>query len=267
MAHDLSSDASAAKSPAANASGARALGVRIRDHPWAKIERDLDERGHARLPELLSRDECAELIEIYDQPERFRSFIDMGARRYGEGDYRYFARPLPALVHSLRSQLYRRLAPIANRWQEELGREERYPDSLEQFVEICHRGEQRRPTPLLLRYERDGFNCMHQDTYGAIAFPLQVVCLLSSPAAGPEPGDDDRNEFGGGAFLSSEQLPRRQARCEAIDLALGEGLVFPNRIRPVKGKRGFVQAQMRHGLSRVHWGIRYALGVIFHDAE
>jgi hypothetical protein len=267
MAHDRSSDASPGKSPPARISAPGDLSQRIQQHCWVKIGQDLDERGHARLPELLCADECAELIDLYDERDRFRSFIDMDARRYGEGNYRYFARPLPAIVHSLQSRLYQRLAPIANRWQEELGREERYPGSLEQFIEICQRGGQGRPTPLLLRYERDGYNCMHQDVYGAIAFPLQVVCLLSSPASGPEPDDEIGNGFGGGAFLSSEQRPRQQARCEAIDLARGEGLVFPNQVRPVKGKRGFVRAQMRHGLSRVHWGVRYALGVIFHDAE
>jgi hypothetical protein len=245
-------------------SGTKLLAQRIRGYPWARLELDLDDRGYARLPDLLTSDECCELIDLYDQRERFRSFIDMGARRYGDGDYRYFARPLPALVRSLQSQLYARLAPIANRWQDALGLEERFPSSARQFSEICGKADQHRPTPLLLRYERDGFNCMHQDIYGAIAFPLQVVCLLSTPNVESGSGSEG---FRGGSFLLSEQRPRQQTRCEAIDLVRGEGLIFPNRIRPAEGKRGFVRAQMRHGLSRVHSGVRHALGVIFHDAE
>ena len=232
--------------------------ARVGAYDWPDVERRLNERGHARLPALLDRAECRALRELYGDRERFRSFVDLGSHRYGDhGDYRYFARPLPGLVDQLRTHLYSRLAPIANRWQEALGREERFPRSLRGFLETCRAHGQERPTPLVLRYEAGGYNCLHQDLYGDVAFPLQVAVLLSDPA----------REFESGPFLLTEQRPRMQSRGESIALAQGEALVFPNRERPVLGKRGHYRAVVRHGVAVIERGERYTLGIIFHDAR
>lgn len=231
---------------------------RIGDFDWRAIATELDATGYARLPGLLTADECASLRHLHADRTRFRSFVDLAAHRYGDrGDYRYFARPLPTLVQSLRTHLYARLAPIANAWQKTLGRESRFPRGLGPFVARCHANGQQRPTPLLLRYDPGGYNCLHQDVYGEVAFPLQVAVLLSDP----------HDEFSGGAFLLTEQRPRMQSRGEAIALERGEGLIFPNRERPVAGRRGHSAARVRHGVSRVQSGERFTLGIIFHDAR
>ncbi len=240
---------------------AQSIRSRIARFDWKEIARDLDRDGYARLPALLESNECDDLIALYEERERFRSFIDMRARRYGEGDYRYFAYPLPPLVRSLRSWLYPRLAAIANAWCDALGGDERFPTRLADFVEHCHEAGQTRPTPLLLRYSEGGFNCIHQDVYGAVAFPLQVACLLSP---GPR---DSRPAFDGGEFVLHEHRPRQQSRVEAITLSRGEGLVFPNRSRPIRGQRGVYRAAIKHGVSTIHSGERFTLGLIFHDAE
>lgn len=224
---------------------------------WACVQAELDDRGYARLPQLLEPHECRALIECFGDESRFRSFVAMERYRYGRGDYRYFAPPLPQLVESLRQDLYAPLAGIANHWEERLGTPRRYPAALDAFLAECHAAGQTRPTPLLLHYEEDGFNCLHQDRYGEVAFPLQVVVLLSHPG----------RDFQGGELLLTEQRPRMQSRGEAITLSLGEGLVVPNQTRPVEGVRGHYRATVRHGVSRLHAGERYALGIIFHDAE
>lgn len=232
--------------------------TRLARYDWREVATALDSVGYGRLDGLLGATECRRLRDLYGDESRFRSFVDLGAHGYGDrGDYRYFDRPLPALVGQLRTQLYARLAPIANRWQERLGRPERFPDRLAAFVEVCHRAGQRRPTPLILRYNADGYNCLHQDLYGDVAFPLQVVVLLSDP----------ERDFEAGAFLLTEQRPRMQSRGEAIELARGDALIFPNRDRPVEGKRGDYAATVRHGVSRILRGERFTLGLIFHDAK
>jgi hypothetical protein len=248
---------------ATNSAGSSASEVRehIASFDWAAVRESLNDQGYARLPGLLSVTQCEELIALYSKRERFRSFIDMGPRRYGEGTYRYFANPLPALVRSLRTHVYSRLVPVANGWNESLSREERYPASLRSFLAECHHAGQARPTPLLLHYEVDGFNCMHRDVYGAIAFPLQLACLLSPSVLDADPG------FSGGEFLIGEQRPRQQTRVEAVTLRRGEGLIFANQFRPVVGARGVYRAWVRHGVSRIGGGERFALGVIFHDGE
>jgi hypothetical protein len=237
---------------------------RVAAYAWERIESELDERGYGRLPGLLCARECEELTQLFDRPDRFRSNVDMGAHAYGDGSYRYFAYPLPSLVQALRVALYPRLQQIANRWYEQLGFAMRYPRALCEFLETCHSAGQSRPTPLLLRYGPDGYNRMHQDVYGEIAFPLQVACQLSPlRTATDHPSDGG---FQGGEFLISENRPRMQVRTEAIRLDLGEGVLFANASRPVRSARGHARAQMRHGLSRIHAGERFALGLIFHDA-
>jgi len=244
---------SAPRSPAA---GER-IRHRLTRHDWPELARELDAWGYARVPGLLTAGECAELAALWDRHARFRSSVDMERHRFGAGAYRYFARPLPALVQALRTQLYARLAPLANRWQERLGAPERFPPRLGAFLERCAAAGQARPTPLLLRYTAGGYNCLHQDRYGALAFPLQATVLLSRPEA----------DFRGGEFLLTEQRPRMQSRGFAVPLARGEAVLFANAERPVRGARGDYRVQVRHGVSRLLAGRRLALGIIFHDAR
>ena len=233
---------------------------------WPQVAAALDEHGHARLPGVLGARECAQVARLYHDEARFRSFIDMGRHRFGEGDYRYFANPLPGVVQALREAFYRPLAEIANGWQQRLGATQRFPDRHDAFLAECAAGDQTRPTPLLLHYVEGGFNNLHQDRYGDIAFPLQLTILLSrSPVDAARDGRPA--DFEGGEFLLVEQRPRQQSRGEAIALARGEAVVFPNAERPVEGARGTYRAKIRHGVSRLHTGNRLALGVIFHDAH
>lgn len=216
---------------------------------------ELDARGYATRP-LLDPGACRDLAALYGQDERFRKRIVMEQRAYGRGEYKYFAYPLPDLVADLRAALYAPLARIANDWRRALGEEETYPAELTAYLARCHAAGQARPTPLLLRYEADGFNCLHQDLYGELAFPLQVVVLLSDPAT----------DFTGGEFLLVEQRPRAQSRAEIVPLRQGEAAIFPVHHRPARGARGTYRAAMRHGVSRVRSGLRQTLGIIFHDA-
>jgi hypothetical protein len=209
------------------------------------------------VPGLLTPDECRQLRALLDDDAQFRTRVDMARHHYGAGSYGYLRYPLPPRVAQLRDALYPPLAAIANRWSESLGQTERFPARLETFLARCHAAGQPRPTPLLLRYGPDGHNRMHQDLYGDIAFPLQVVVLLSEPG----------REFEGGEFLVSEQRPRGQARIEIVRFAQGEGIAFANAWRPVRGARGAVRAAARHGLARLTRGERFALGLIFHDAR
>ena len=241
-----------------SASDAARIRDRLARSDWARVARDLDAAGYARLPGLLDAAQCDAARALYRDERRFRSFVDLGAKRFGDhGDYRYFASPLPALVGTLRSQLYARLAPIANRWCERLGDERRYPARLRPWLEACHAAGQTRPTPLVLRYEAGGYNCLHQDRYGALAFPLQVAVLLSRPG----------RDFEGGEFLLVEQRPRMQSRGAAIALERGEAIVFPNAERPADGARRTYRVAVRHGVSPLARGERYTLGLIFHDAR
>jgi hypothetical protein len=223
---------------------------------WTVAERDLAERPYARLGSVLTADECRRLAALYTDDSRFRSRVDMGRHRFGVGEYKYFNRPLPDLVAELRRRTYPPLARIANRWQEALGSAERFPEAFEGFERRCHEAGQRQPTPLLLRYEAGGYNCLHQDLYGDLSFPLQLVAFLS------EPGRD----YTGGEFLLVVQRPRAQSIGEAITARQGELMVFANRFWPARGARGYYRTAVRHGVSRLHSGTRYTLGVIFHDA-
>jgi hypothetical protein len=205
---------------------------------------------------MLTREECALLAGQYDHSTAFRSRVVMARHGFGRGEYQYYAYPLPAPVAALRSALYEKLASVANQWSERLGDTTRYPSSHEAFLARCHTAGQTRPTPLLLQYGPDDYNCLHQDLYGENVFPLQVAILLS------EPGRD----FEGGQFVLTEQRPRMQSRVEVIDLRQGEAVIFAVHHRPVQGTRGVYQVTMRHGVSRITTGRRHMLGIIFHDA-
>lgn len=231
--------------------------TRISRLDWKRIERELDANGYALTGAVLTPDECAALIALYPHRERFRSRVDMTRLRYGVGEYKYFGRPLPKIVEELRATLYQRLAPVANRWSKLLDDREPYPASLAAFLKTCAEHGQTRPTPLLLHYEAGGYNCLHQDLYGDIAFPLQFTCVLS--------GRD--RDFHGGEFLLVEQRPRAQSRGEAISMDQGEAIIFTNRYRPVAGARGYYRVNVRHGVSTLRTGERYSLGIIFHDAR
>ena len=224
---------------------------------WDAIERSLGEWGYAKTPSLLSADECTSLIALYGDEGRFRSRVDMARYRFGIGDYKYFAHPLPPVVADLRAYAYPPLAQIANHWEKTLGGRRRYPDDLPGLLAICRRAGQTKPTPLLLHYETGGYNCLHQDLYGDVAFPLQITAFLSRRGV----------DYEGGEFLLVEQRPRAQSRGQAIATEQGELVIFTTRERPARGQRGWHRVTMRHGVSRLTAGTRYTLGVIFHDAK
>jgi hypothetical protein len=223
---------------------------------WDRIAAQIETTGHALGGRLLRAGECADLIALYDCDARFRHTIEMARYRFGEGQYRYFAAPLPTLVAELRRQLYGHLAPIANEMTAKLPGGRAYPKELETYLQECHAAGQTKPTPLLLRYEAGGYNRLHQDLYGDMHFPLQAVFMLSRPG----------RDFTGGEFMLLENQPRAQSIGQVILLEQGEMVIIPVRERPVRGKRGYFRAPMRHGVSRLHSGLRLTLGVIFHDA-
>lgn len=226
------------------------------DFDWVAIAADLDAQGWARLPRLLDAAACDDLAALYGPNDAFRSHVVMARHGFGRGEYRYFAYPLPPRVQELRADLYPRLAPIANRWHGRMGMSARFPVDHATFLAQCHAGGQTRPTPLLLQYGADDYNCLHQDLYGEHVFPLQVAVLLSKP-------DED---FTGGEFVLTEQRPRMQSRVEVVPLDKGDGVVFAVNSRPQRGGRGDYRVAMRHGVSRVRRGHRHTLGIIFHDA-
>jgi uncharacterized protein len=230
--------------------------VHIADLDWQAIGDELDRWGYAVTPPLLDEEQSRELSELFEVDDAFRSTIVMSRHAFGEGTYRYFADPLPEVVQRLRVELYGPLAQIANRWAADLGTTP-FPETLDGLLEVCAAAGQHRPTPLLLRYWAGGYNCLHQDLYGEIAFPLQVTIMLSVPDEG----------FTGGENVLVEQRPRAQSRPVVARLGRGEALLFPTRDRPVPGKRGPKRVAMRHGVSTVHSGERTTLGIIFHNAE
>jgi len=241
---------------AASAEIERAMAGRLEGVDWQGIEEQLDAWGHATTGRLLTAAEAREARGWYDQAERFRARIVMRRHGFGEGEYQYFANPLPELVAALRRRVYPRLAGIANRWQAALGLPQRFPPELEAYLAACHQAGQRRPTPLLLKYGPGDYNRLHQDLYGALHFPLQMAILLSAP------GED----FEGGEFVLTEQRPRSQSRADVVPLGQGEAVIFAVNRRPAAGARGFYRLTMRHGVSRIRAGERYTLGIIFHDA-
>lgn len=230
---------------------------RVRAIDWARVSQDLDAEGYARVERLLTVDECACVAAWYDRAELFRSRVVMAQHGFGRGEYKYFAYPLPELVASLRTSVYPHLAPIANRWNEAMGFDVRFPDHHAEFLSDCHQAGQVKPTPLLLRYGAGDYNCLHQDLYGEQVFPLQVAVLLSAPG----------KDFTGGDFVMTEQRPRRQSRPMVVPLHKGDGVVFAVHQRPVQGTRSAYRVNLRHGVSRVRSGQRHTLGIIFHDAR
>jgi hypothetical protein len=232
------------------------LASRLGAIDWTHIATDLDARGCAVIDKLLSPEQCAAMAALYPDDARFRSRVIMGRHGFGRGEYKYFSYPLPDIVAALRAALYAPLADVANRWNQAMGIEIRYPDDHAAFLARCHDAGQTRPTPLLLQYGEGDYNCLHQDLYGEHVFPLQVAILLS------EPGED----FSGGEFVLTEQRPRMQSRPEVVPLRRGDAVVFAVHHRPVQGTRGVYRVNLRHGVSRLRAGHRHTLGVIFHDA-
>ena len=224
---------------------------------WEDTRAQLDERGYALMRSALGRQTCEELASYYDDEQRFRSRIDMARYKFGQGEYKYFAYPLPAIVQELRNSIYPELAPLANSWVERLGGKFRYPDRLAEFLDRCHCAGQKRPTPLLLKYGAGDYNCLHQDLYGELVFPFQVTFFLSQRG----------QHFEGGEFVLSEQRPRQQSRVEVLTPDQGDAVVFSVHHRPVQGARGYYRANLRHGVSTLRSGRRYTLGIIFHDAK
>lgn len=224
---------------------------------WKRVEADLDEYGGSILEHLLTPEECDTVTAMYPDDAVFRSRVVMARHGFGRGEYKYFRYPLPDLVESLRTNLFPRLAPVANRWNEVLRSDVRYPEGHAEFLVRCHDAGQRRPTPLLLQYGVGDYNCLHQDLYGEHVFPIQVAVLLS------EPGRD----FSGGDFVLTEQRPRMQSRVEVMPLRQGDAVAFAVHHRPVQGTRGTYRVNLRHGVSRVRGGHRHTLGIIFHDAK
>ncbi len=222
---------------------------------WFAAEASLRSHGFATLPAVLTVPECEKLIGLYANPDLFRSRIEMARYRFGRGEYQYFAYPLPPLIGDLRNELYSNLAPIANSWAESLGTDD-FPPTLADLTAICHQRGQQRPTPLLLHYKTGDYNCLHQDVYGEIAFPLQVVFFLSEP---------DR-DYRGGEFLLTQQIPRAQSIGRALRPHQGDAVIITTRYRPAQGKRGAYRVGLRHGVSEVMAGERWTLGIIFHDA-
>ncbi|HEY2547362.1 MAG TPA: 2OG-Fe(II) oxygenase [Candidatus Acidoferrum sp.] len=227
---------------------------------WAAAEESLSARGYAVAEPLLSEKECGDLVALYGDEKRFRSHIIMERYRFGIGDYKYFDNPLPQTVTNVRTFAYPHLAAIANRWAEELGEREtesRYPLEHAEFLRLCHKAGQEKPTPLMLHYEAGGYNCLHQDLYGDVSFPLQMVILLGQAG----------RDWEGGEFILVEQRPRAQSKAEVVRANQGQAIIFTTRYRPVQGARGCYRVNLRHGVSRVHRGTRYTLGIIFHDAK
>lgn len=230
---------------------------RVDGLPWQEIAATLSAHGHAVTGPLLDPDICRQIASGYEGDAGFRSRVVMERHAFGQGEYKYFSYPLPAAVESLREAFYAKLAPVANAWAEALKTGIAYPEALADYTRRCHKAGQTKPTPLLLRYEADGYNCLHQDLYGELAFPLQATILLSEP----------ERDFEGGEFVLVEQRPRQQSRAEVLRLRQGEAVIFAVRERPRQGARGVHRAVLRHGVSRIRRGRRFALGIIFHDAR
>jgi hypothetical protein len=236
---------------------AKSAAAKVTTLDWERVSQDLDAQGSAVIEAILSPEECQALAGLYMKDDIFRSRVVMEQHGFGRGEYKYFRYPLPGLIAALRTAIYPHLVPIANRWNNAMGIDVRYPEKHADFIERCHRAGQAKPTPLLLKYGADDYNCLHQDLYGEHVFPLQLTVLLSKP-------DQD---FAGGEFVMTEQRPRMQSRPMVVPLRQGDGVVFAVHHRPVQGARGAYRVNLRHGVSRIRRGHRHTLGIIFHDAR
>ncbi|WP_340150321.1 2OG-Fe(II) oxygenase [uncultured Sneathiella sp.] len=224
---------------------------------WQKADESLDRDGYVMLPGLLQAEQCRTLIKDFEEDARYRRHIVMQHHGYGQGEYKYFDYPLPTLVAELREEYYPPLAKIANRWEDKLGTDQRFPETLGEYTAQCHAAGQKRPTPLILKYGEGDYNRLHQDLYGELLFPLQMAILLSDPTS----------DFEGGEFVLTEQRPRQQSRARIVPLSKGDAVIFAVNQRPVPGKNRFSRVTMRHGVSDVRKGQRFTLGIIFHDAK
>ncbi|NOT74667.1 MAG: 2OG-Fe(II) oxygenase [Cyclobacteriaceae bacterium] len=224
---------------------------------WKETLHSLNEKGYAIIPTLFSNDDCEKLSDLYFRDNLYRSTINMQRYRFGKGEYKYFSYPLPEVIQCIRETLYPPLANLANEWMRHLGIEENFPLDHKTLIELCQSKSQLRPTPLILRYETGGFNTLHQDLYGDVYFPFQVVFALSQSG----------KDFEGGEFVLVEQLPRAQSKAQVINLQKGDAMIFTTNFRPVMGTRGYYRAKIKHGISQLTSGVRFALGIIFHDAR
>lgn len=240
-----------------SASLARDAETRVASYDWDALSADLNAQGCTVMPKLLSSGECTQLAALYPEEKHFRSHVHMARHGFGKGEYRYFKYPLPDLVGGFRTALYPHLAAVANAWNERMNIDLRYPAQHAQFLKTCHDHGQQRPTPLLLQYVEGDYNCLHQDLYGELAFPIQLTVLLSSPG----------RDFTGGEFVLTEQRPRMQSRAQVVPLEQGDAVVFAVHNRPVTGSKRNFRVNLRHGVSRVRSGMRHTIGIIFHDAK
>ena len=229
----------------------------VERYDWDEIGATLNAFGAAVLPKLMTASECEDIAALYADEKHFRSHIHMARHGFGRGEYRYFKYPLPARIAALRTALYAQIAPFANAWNERMNIAVRYPQRHTDYLKLCHEAGQTRPTPLLLQYGPGDFNCLHQDLYGELAFPMQITALLSKP----------ERDFTGGEFVLTEQRPRMQSRVEVVPLQQGDAVLFTVHNRPVQGSKGAYRVNMRHGVSRIRSGRRHTLGIIFHDAK
>lgn len=228
----------------------------INDMNWHLIHKDLSEKGFSILPNVLSKMECEHIQSFYDDSALYRSTINMARYRFGQGEYKYFNYPLPPKIQALREEFYHPLSSLANDWNTQLGINDSFPETHHELIDICRQKNQSRPTPLILRYEKGGFNTLHQDLYGDVYFPFQVLFVLSQYGI----------DFEGGEFVMTEQMPRAQSKAHVLTPNQGDAVILTTNYRPVKGTRGYFRTKMKHGISEVKSGVRYALGIIFHDA-
>jgi len=233
-----------------------AVEAKIADLDWEMLTIEMHHKGYAVVPGFLSDNQCKDLIGLYDNPAAYRKIVKMERYRFGVGEYKYFDYPLPDIIQHIRQALYPALAPIANEWMQMLNIDKRFPDDFESLQAECHANGQLKPTPLILKYDKGGFNTLHQDLYGEVYFPIQSVFMLNSP----------NGDFEGGEFVLTEQVPRAQSKAIVLKPGKGDMIIFTTNFRPVKGSRRYYRANMRHGVSEVHSGNRHALGIIFHDA-
>lgn len=233
------------------------IAERIKSYDWLQVSQELDGQGSALIERVLTPKECEDLVALYPKDESFRSRVVMARHGFGRGEYKYFKYPLPETVAQLRTAFYPQLVATANRWSSVMKTGVQYPERHPDFIQRCHDAGQTKPTPLMLQYEKDDYNCLHQDLYGEHVFPLQLTILLSKP----------QSDFTGGEFVMTEQRPRMQSRPLVVPLRQGDAVVFAVNHRPVQGSRGFYRVNLRHGVSRIRSGHRYTLGVIFHDAK